>query len=58
MKTYLSDTSLRIVGKAWQIRAALRTFAGSKITLQSYLDMHGHPTVRKRKWSDSRWRRL
>lgn len=37
MKTYVTATSLRYVGKAWQIRAALRKFADSRVTLQAYL---------------------
>jgi hypothetical protein len=37
MKTYVTDSSLCYVGKAWQIRAALRKFADSRITLLAYL---------------------
>lgn len=40
MKTYVTDNSLRLVGKAWQIRAALRRFADSRATLQAYLTLH------------------
>jgi hypothetical protein len=44
MKTYVTDSSLRLVGKAWQIRAALRRFANSQATLQAYLTMHRQPS--------------
>lgn len=46
MKMYISNTSLRLVGKAWQIRAALRQFANSQATLQAYLSAH-HQQAKK-----------
>lgn len=39
VKTYVAPSCLRMVGKAWQIRALLRTFANSQITLEEYLRM-------------------
>ncbi|MGB8954262.1 MAG: Z-ring formation inhibitor MciZ [Tumebacillaceae bacterium] len=37
MKTYVTENSLRMVGKAWQIRAMLRQFSESNATLQQFL---------------------
>ncbi|MFM1652808.1 Z-ring formation inhibitor MciZ [Brevibacillus sp. B_LB10_24] len=37
MKTYSSLRHLRIVGKAWEIRAKLRGWAGNPMTLQEWL---------------------
>ncbi|MFD2168890.1 Z-ring formation inhibitor MciZ [Tumebacillus lipolyticus] len=38
VKTYMTNNRLRLVGKAWEIRAVLRTFAGtSSTTLHQFL---------------------
>ncbi|GAA4709627.1 Z-ring formation inhibitor MciZ [Brevibacillus fulvus] len=37
MKTYTSSEQLRLVGKAWEIRAMLRQWAKQPITLQEWL---------------------
>lgn len=38
MKTYVSEKELRMVGKAWEIRAALRSWHKKDVTLQAYLE--------------------
>lgn len=38
MKTYTSQGHLRLVGKAWEIRATLRHWSDKKITLAAWLD--------------------
>ncbi|MDH4615924.1 Z-ring formation inhibitor MciZ [Brevibacillus invocatus] len=37
MKTYVGEKHLRMVGKAWEIRAALRSWSKKDLTLQDYL---------------------
>ncbi|WP_139489267.1 Z-ring formation inhibitor MciZ [Brevibacillus dissolubilis] len=37
MKTYVSPSSVRMVGKAWEIRATLRGWAGKDMTLSEWL---------------------
>ncbi|HBZ83263.1 MAG TPA: Z-ring formation inhibitor MciZ [Brevibacillus sp.] len=37
MKTYVSEKQLRMVGKAWEIKAALRSWSSKDLTLQEYL---------------------
>ncbi|QAV14358.1 Z-ring formation inhibitor MciZ [Brevibacillus agri] len=37
MKTYVSEKQLRMVGKAWEIKAALRSWSNKELTLQEYL---------------------
>ncbi|GAB6931849.1 Z-ring formation inhibitor MciZ [Calditerricola satsumensis] len=37
MKTYLSPRHLRLVGRAWEIRAALRSLAASDLTVREFL---------------------
>lgn len=37
MKTYVSVNQLRMVGKAWEIKAALRSWSSKDLTLQQYL---------------------
>jgi hypothetical protein len=37
MKTYYGPRHIRMVGKAWEIRATLRNWAGKQQTLQEYL---------------------
>lgn len=38
MKTYTSPQHLRLVGKAWEIRATLRALTQHPITLQEFLE--------------------
>ncbi|RNB68384.1 Z-ring formation inhibitor MciZ [Brevibacillus nitrificans] len=38
MKTYVSEKQLRLVGKAWEIKAALRSWSKKDLTLQAYLE--------------------
>ncbi|QDS34585.1 Z-ring formation inhibitor MciZ [Brevibacillus brevis] len=37
MKTYVGEKQLRMVGKAWEIKAALRSWSNKDLTLQEYL---------------------
>lgn len=37
MKTYIGPNQLRLVGKVWEIRAALRNLTQHPITLQEFL---------------------
>ncbi|WP_429858406.1 Z-ring formation inhibitor MciZ [Brevibacillus reuszeri] len=37
MKTYVDEKQLRMVGKAWEIRAALRSWSKKDLSLQEYL---------------------
>ncbi|PSJ70670.1 Z-ring formation inhibitor MciZ [Brevibacillus brevis] len=37
MKTYVSEKQLRMVGKAWEIKAALRSWSKKDLMLQAYL---------------------
>lgn len=37
METHLSKQGLRLVGKSWEIRAKLRQWKKSKLTLQEFL---------------------
>lgn len=37
MKTYVGEKQLRMVGKAWEIKAALRSWSKKDLTLQEYL---------------------
>ncbi|ARU63194.1 hypothetical protein CBW65_21095 [Tumebacillus avium] len=44
VKTYMTENRLRLVGKAWEIRAVLRTFAGSSgATLAQFLSANNAP---------------
>ncbi|MCX7569137.1 Z-ring formation inhibitor MciZ [Tumebacillus sp. DT12] len=47
VKTYVSERSLRMVGKAWQIRAILRAYAGSDTTLHQFLSVNCHASSRR-----------
>ncbi|WP_135551748.1 Z-ring formation inhibitor MciZ [Paenibacillus cymbidii] len=38
MKSYRTQDSLRLVGKAWEIRLTLRRMAESRLTLHDYLN--------------------
>ncbi|WP_152559279.1 Z-ring formation inhibitor MciZ [Tumebacillus flagellatus] len=38
LQTKMTENSLRIAGKAWQVRALLRQYAGSNLTLQQFLE--------------------
>lgn len=38
MKTYVSPKQIRMVGKAWEIRATLRRWSDKQLTLQEYLE--------------------
>ncbi|MBL0387548.1 Z-ring formation inhibitor MciZ [Tumebacillus sp. ITR2] len=44
LKTQLTENSLRIAGKAWQVRALLRQYAGSNLTLQQFLERNANST--------------
>lgn len=46
MKTYVTENSLRMVGKAWQIRAMLRQFSESNATLQQFLSVNSASSTR------------
>lgn len=37
MKTYVDEKQIRMVGKAWEIRATLRSWSKKDLTLQEYL---------------------
>jgi len=37
MKTYVDEKQLRMVVKAWEIRAALRSWSKKDLSLQEYL---------------------
>ncbi|PWK14521.1 Z-ring formation inhibitor MciZ [Tumebacillus permanentifrigoris] len=38
LKTMITENSLRMAGKGWQVRALLRQYAGSNLTLQQFLE--------------------
>ncbi|WP_425452701.1 Z-ring formation inhibitor MciZ [Ammoniphilus oxalaticus] len=42
MKIYYDRQSIRMVGKAWQIRARLRSWSKRAITIQDLLRQKGH----------------
>jgi hypothetical protein len=46
MKTYVDEKQLRMVGKAWEIRAALRSWSNKELTLQEYLARRSNPNRR------------
>lgn len=46
MKTYVGEKELRMVGKAWEIRAALRSWSNKDLTLQAYLAKRSNPNRR------------
>ncbi|WP_322112061.1 Z-ring formation inhibitor MciZ [Brevibacillus ruminantium] len=43
MKTYVGEKQLRMVGKAWEIRATLRSWSKKDLTLQEYLARRSKP---------------
>lgn len=47
MKTYISDTCLRIVGKSWEVRAKMRELAKTGLTVQQFLERHKKITSKK-----------
>jgi hypothetical protein len=47
VKTYYTENSLRLVGKAWQIRAILRAYAGSDATLHQFLSVNTASSTRR-----------
>lgn len=47
VKTYISENSLRMVGKAWQIRALLRQYQNSHVTLQQFLSVNNADSDRR-----------
>lgn len=47
VKTYVTENSLRMVGKAWQIRALLRSYANSNATLQQFLSVNATDSTRR-----------
>lgn len=47
VKTYVTENSLRMVGKGWQIRALLRTYAKSNATLQQFLSVNTGEATRR-----------
>jgi hypothetical protein len=47
VKTYYTEHSLRLVGKAWQIRAILRAYAGSDATLHQFLSVNTNGSTRR-----------
>jgi len=44
IKTYYTASSMRMVGKAWQIRALLRQMAASGATVQQFLSVNAGET--------------
>jgi hypothetical protein len=45
VKTYMTENRLRLVGKAWEIRAVLQTFAGTgTATLHQFLSANNAPS--------------
>jgi len=47
VKTYCTANSLRMVGKAWQIRALLKQHATSHATLQQFLAVQAGGDTRR-----------
>ncbi len=47
VKTYITENSLRMVGKAWQIRALLRQYQDSHATLQQFLSVNNADSSRR-----------
>ncbi|HEU4965048.1 MAG TPA: Z-ring formation inhibitor MciZ [Bacilli bacterium] len=47
LKTYVSENSLRVVGKAWQVRAVLKSYAESNATLAQFLSINNADSDRQ-----------
>ncbi len=41
MKIYVAGQSIRMVGKAWQIRAKLREYKNSNLTVKEFINRMG-----------------
>lgn len=46
LKTMMTENSLRVAGKGWQVRAMLRQYAGSPLTLQQFLERNAAATAK------------
>lgn len=47
VKTYVSENSLRLTGKVWQVRALLQSYANTNATLAQFLSVNNAASDRQ-----------